>query len=494
MKRRKKLVRRDIWSLEVDDPIVLAYGDAVASMKAKPADDPTSWSYQAAIHGTHEASPPMLANECRHQSWYFAPWHRMYLLYFERIVRAEVRANGGPKDWALPFWDYDRVGTRTLPLAFRQPRRPDGSANPLFVADRNPGINSGAAALPPAITSAAFALSRPLYTGTVEFGGGQAAAPGQFQGRTGRLEATPHNDVHVAIGGLMGDPGTAAADPIFWLHHANIDRLWWTWDEDGHDNPTEAAWRSQAFEFFDETGKPAALTCADVLDIAKQLHYTYEDHPSFGNLRLPDRRLERFRRRAPQPPWIEELPNVPVASAGDGVPTPEPEIVGATEEPVRLVGASAHVRLAVDARARSQALLDAEPQQIVLDIENIDADENPGTVYGIYVNLPDDPSPEDLAAHHAGNVSFFGIERTRESRRDEPAHGMQVAIDITGLVAQLGERGSWSDDELRVTFRPIELEVTEEAAEPEALRAELHRAVGHEHAPVEIGRVSLHVR
>lgn len=27
----------------------------------------------------------------------------------------------------------------------------------------------------------------------------------------------------------MGDPFTSPADPIFWLHHANLDRVWWSW-------------------------------------------------------------------------------------------------------------------------------------------------------------------------------------------------------------------------------------------------------------------------
>ena len=35
------------------------------------------------------------------------------------------------------------------------------------------------------------------------------------------------------IGGLMGDPHTATRDPVFWLHHANIDRIWWLWTQGG---------------------------------------------------------------------------------------------------------------------------------------------------------------------------------------------------------------------------------------------------------------------
>ncbi|KAK1721332.1 uncharacterized protein BDZ83DRAFT_704785 [Colletotrichum acutatum] len=38
-----------------------------------------------------------------------------------------------------------------------------------------------------------------------------------------------HNAVHIYIGGYMGDAQFAAFDPIFWLHHSNIDRLFAIW-------------------------------------------------------------------------------------------------------------------------------------------------------------------------------------------------------------------------------------------------------------------------
>jgi tyrosinase len=45
-----------------------------------------------------------------------------------------------------------------------------------------------------------------------------------------------HNRVHVWVGGDMS-PGTSPNDPIFWLHHANVDRIWWNWQlQRGIDN------------------------------------------------------------------------------------------------------------------------------------------------------------------------------------------------------------------------------------------------------------------
>src|SRR5205807_7889946 len=69
---------------------------------------------------------------------------------------------------------------------------------------------------------------------------------------SGNLEGNPHNHVHVYVGrktpdrktsGLMSDPGTAALDPIFYLHHSNIDRMWAVWNENpANTNPTDPNW------------------------------------------------------------------------------------------------------------------------------------------------------------------------------------------------------------------------------------------------------------
>jgi tyrosinase len=70
---------------------------------------------------------------------------------------------------------------------------------------------------------------------------------------SGNLENDPHNLTHVYIGGivsesdygLMADPGLAALDPIFYLHHANVDRMWAGWNADpSRKNPTDANWLS----------------------------------------------------------------------------------------------------------------------------------------------------------------------------------------------------------------------------------------------------------
>jgi tyrosinase len=491
-------VRADIWALAASDPIVTAYRKAVAAMQAKPANHPASWAYQAAIHGSTAASPPGYANQCRHGTWFFLAWHRMYLYYFERIVRAQVIADGGPANWALPYWNYDGGGGHnTLPTAFRNPTNADGTRNALYVANRNPGINAGAG-LRPLVTSAAKALARPAFTGDSEFGGGITPALGQFWSQYGQLELTPHNAVHDSIGGLMGDPDTAAQDPIFWLHHANIDRLWWLWAQH-HADPTDRKWTAQSFSFIDAGGKAAALTCAHVENVST-LGYGYVP-PAAPAAPPPP---------APPPPapvpppaaqegaamaWPAPWPARPAAAApgaaqAGGAPAVR-YLLGATAQPIRLVGSAVTVPVTIDDRAAAAVAAGPQPSQhrAFLDIEDIEAARNPGQVYGVFVNLPPQPGDADLAAHHVGNVSLFGVERARNPRGDQQPHGLRASLEITGLLDQLAADGSWQDGhQLAVTLAPITLEPP--PGQP-ALAAEL-AATAHPDLPVTIGRISVY--
>ncbi len=85
-------------------------------MKALPSTDPRNWFRQADIR----------LNHCPHSNWFFLPWHRAYLLYFEQICR-ELTGN---KTFALPYWNW--TCHRTLPPPFQ-----GDATNALFQAGRD---------------------------------------------------------------------------------------------------------------------------------------------------------------------------------------------------------------------------------------------------------------------------------------------------------------------------------------------------------------------
>src|SRR5256885_1031564 len=136
-------IRKNAVSMSKWDPILLWYAKAVGEMKKRAVKDPTSWGYQAAMHGfdlnvdINNTQPwsNLVGNQplpsgsarrtyweqCQHSSWYFLPWHRLYLGYFEQIVAKTVAGLGGPTDWALPYWNYNGgIASRKLPDAFTE--------------------------------------------------------------------------------------------------------------------------------------------------------------------------------------------------------------------------------------------------------------------------------------------------------------------------------------------------------------------------------------
>lgn len=461
------LIRSEVHSPAGEDALQW-YGRGVAAMKKRDPEDPTSWMYQANIHGTYTTPLKELWNQCEHQSWYFAPWHRMYVYFFEQIIRRAITEAGGPEDWALPYWNYGLGGSdAALPEPFRQPA--SESENPLYVADRNPYYNEGGQ-LPPAVASPAKALARPLYIGIAEFGGGSGPArEPRFWGQPGELERTPHNAVHSQIGGAMGDPELAAQDPIFWLHHCNIDRIWAIWNEhEHHEDPTEDEWLEHRFEFFDADGQKVSKACGEVRETIAQLGYTFDPSPAASTVE-------------------ESMPAAPPPQPSGSSPS-QPKFLGATEEKVPLTGEAVEVPVGIDPRGREEAFEAATPEganRLYLNIEDIEGEQNPSTVYGVYLNLPQDPGPQDYERHHVGNLSFFGIEKAQAPIADKAPHGMRASFEVGPLVDSLRKEGDWDEEDLRVRFAPIV---------PERLEGVTAAPPGTEsHEPIHIGRVSLSV-
>jgi tyrosinase len=54
-------------------------------------------------------------------------------------------------------------------------------------------------------------------------------ADSRFESFSRRIEQAGHAGVHVAIGGDMRDTNVSPFDPLFFLHHANVDRFFWIW-------------------------------------------------------------------------------------------------------------------------------------------------------------------------------------------------------------------------------------------------------------------------
>lgn len=449
-------VRRDVYNLPAGDQTLFWYGRAITAMKARPIANPTSWRYQAAIHGypppgqqpVPAAQLPSAAdraqfwNQCQHGSWFFQPWHRGYLIYFERICRAAIVAQGGPASWALPYWNYSRGGTnpdvRRIPPAFL-PANVGGQPNPLFVPNRNGGATGTVVFSQSQISVACVQRRRFVGSsgGTPGFGG----LPTGFShggGTPGASELTPHNDMHGAVGGLMGGFNTAGLDPLFWLHHCNIDRLWEVWRARPQSlgDPTSNNWRNFPFSIHDENGNVVTFR-------PMNMSSTVANGYQYDNIADPF-------------PGVSVLEGVEEESMAID-PTPPPaELIGATDNPVPLGPGKASARVTITAPAATlEAVGDASEDRTFLNIENITGSGPPGN-YEIYINVPEGEDPQDHPEHSVGTLPLFGIGEQTSEEGTHGGSGLTIVREITDLVKRLQSEGNWNEADLDVEFVPLQ--------------------------------------
>jgi tyrosinase len=480
--------RKNVWELGGDwaDPI-LWYARGVAAMKARALAEPTAWRFYGGIHGFDQGmwqqlgylsssdTMPSSADQdrfwmqCQHGSWYFVPWHRGYLLAFEANIRAEVVKLGGPSDWALPYWNYFKDGQANLPPAFASADWPDGTGNnPLFVPQRYGPNNDGNVFIPLDQVNL-DAMSDPDFTGVASggdpgFGGVDTGFSHGGQTHSA-LESQPHDMVHVLVGGgdpnnpqlpgLMSDPDTAGLDPIFYLHHANIDRLWQVWrlNSTTDVDPTEDNWLKgpantgeRIFSMPMPDGTAWDYTPADVVDLDK-LGYTYDDlSPAVAAPGPASRALALGGRRA-------------AAMRGAAMAKGNVELVGANEEPLQIKGSGVRSSVQLDRSVRRKVAASlsgetATPDRVYLNLENVRGLAD-ATSFKVYIALPENAKPADHPENLAGTVALFGVRKASKTDDEHAGQGLNFVLDITNIVDSLHLRNALDSDALDVRIVPV---------------------------------------
>ncbi|NNL91043.1 MAG: tyrosinase family protein [Saprospiraceae bacterium] len=282
-----------------------AMADAFEIMRSMRCDAGRSWYYQGAIHNipakiiganklcalyetekdklfawgdcTHAVKTDTLAKE--KAALHFLLWHRLYTWHLEKIVRKL----SCKEDFAIPFWNYgsDIVDENRLPSQLQDP------TNALYEQSRYSLLNNGY----PIDDSTRMDIGLQLNS---------LATTTPFGGETGFsqiLEASPHGLMHDYIGadgkeilwneiyqdsmsGLMANVPSAGFDPVFWLHHSMVDRIWWEWDNSEYGSrPTLEELKEYPWEynFIEPNGDEITYSLEEVYAIVFDPDYTYED-------------------------------------------------------------------------------------------------------------------------------------------------------------------------------------------------------------------------
>jgi hypothetical protein len=105
-----------------------------------------------------------------------------------------------------------------------------------------------------------------------------AGRPGIDRSNQGLLEQGPHNDGHDWVGTRFGsnrNMGTlryAALDPIFFMHHANIDRIWSLYRQPQPD-PDTSGWGKTVYRFTDIDGSDVCVSISDIIRHMNTVEY-----------------------------------------------------------------------------------------------------------------------------------------------------------------------------------------------------------------------------
>ncbi|CAI9279715.1 unnamed protein product [Lactuca saligna] len=374
-----------------NEDYIAKFNKAIELMKALPDDDPRSFKQQANVHCAYcEGAYDQVGSDLQlqvHNSWLFFPFHRHYMYFFEKICAKLI----DDPNFAIPFWNWDAPDGMKIPDIYTNKNSPlydtlrDAKHQPPSLIDLDfNGVDENLS--PSKQTSTNLTImyrqmvssskTASLFMGS-PYRSGDDPDPG-----AGSLENTPHNAVHIWAGDWnqkngenMGNLYSAARDPIFYAHHANIDRMWSVWKTLGgrRKDFTDNDWLDSSFLFYDENAELNRVKVRDCLD-TKNLGYVYQDVeiPWLKNKPVPRRtkatHKPRHNKRA-------------VARADENIPFAEVVFPASLDKVIKVL---------VPRPKISRSEKQKEEEEEILVIEGIEVKMDEFVKFDVFINDEDD--------------------------------------------------------------------------------------------------------
>lgn len=361
---------RPSWSVFCTGPMFTSFCNAIQAMKNyKNSADPNSWSYWVNTH----------SNLCPHGKAYFLAWHRGFLYNFEN----QLRQISGDPTLVLPYWNY--YDTPGVPSEFLDP------SLPLYRSDRTG-------------TDVASGLSLDAFAPTiVRF---QRGKPDAFEPV---IEPRPHNNVHNLIGGAMSSIRISPRDPLFWVHHANIDRLWVAWLKAGGGRRQPADTNTYWSGSFNYGAAVATMPRVWTSTTNAYLGYQYDNESMPSS--LPSSGSSSMLAAASLSGALPARPaSIQSAPLGVARPLVLDERSISVDVPLTAQDANRLRSIMLEADAATAAAGESSPVRVVLDgVHLTGLGEKGGYFYNIYVNLPAQGGGTAAGAYLLGSIGPFEI-------------------------------------------------------------------------------------
>ena len=251
------VIRRNIRQLSNSE--IREFVAALLALKGKIEPDGistydrhTRWHMESMAKAVDPPRPWQEQNQA-HKGPAFPPWHRMFL----RSLEWELQQISGNPEIAIPYWDW----TQDSGAPASAPVWADDFLGGNGVAANNDEINTGPLSAPGVWTTVLAQIENGELTGfqpggvlrrgfnnpvglptqsdvdnlldfdVYDTNPWDSSSIGSFRNTLeGWVGPGLHNQVHRFVGGDMG-AGTSPNDPVFYLHHCNVDRIWDIWQK-----------------------------------------------------------------------------------------------------------------------------------------------------------------------------------------------------------------------------------------------------------------------
>ncbi|KDP20931.1 hypothetical protein JCGZ_21402 [Jatropha curcas] len=435
-----------------DDAYVAKYSKAIELMKALPDDDPRSFKQQASVHcaycdgAYHQVGFPDLDLQI-HNSWLFFPFHRYYLYFYEKILGKLI----DDPNFALPFWNWDSPAGMQIPKMFVSPKSAlydqyrHKSHQPPTLIDLDYSGTESSYSNQEQLSSNLTIMYRQMVsngkTAKLFFGNAYRSGDEPDPG-AGSIENIPHGPVHLWTGDStqpnkedMGNFYSAGRDPIFFAHHANVDRMWTLWKTLGGSKRTEITdtdWLNAEFLFYDENANLVRVKVKDSIDY-KKLGYGYQDVevPWLKSKPTPRKVIKKI---------VKALHHGQEAKAAEN----NQNLTPISSFPLVLEKVT---RVLVKRPKKSRSKKEKEEEEEVLLVDGIEFARESAVKFDVYINDEDDStSTKPDKSEFAG--SFVSVPHTH-------SHGTKMKTCLRlGLTDLLEDLGAEDDDEVLVTLVP----------------------------------------
>ncbi|EKD21315.1 uncharacterized protein L3040_000650 [Drepanopeziza brunnea f. sp. 'multigermtubi'] len=236
-------IRKEWRSLTHDEKMAFIDAELCAMALPNITDWPGSTTRFDDFQAAHQQGTNTTYGDIIHYTAQFLPWHRLQLHVHETMLKTECNYTG-----TMPWWDeaIDAASGNFFQSDMWSDTYFGGNGNGTSHLNGTNGQNC--------VTTGAFA-NRTEHIGPLEqttdycfarefnqtkglMWGARANIDACYEFGSADFEAfsecmafAPHIAGHRATGGIMTDVDASPGDPVFYLHHAYLDRLYWQWQQ-----------------------------------------------------------------------------------------------------------------------------------------------------------------------------------------------------------------------------------------------------------------------